>query len=35
VWRPREEWAIGGHNIDHFEPTGEPDAPYDSYAHHL
>jgi uncharacterized protein len=35
IWRPREEWAIGGHNIDHFEPTGEPDAPYDSYAHHL
>jgi uncharacterized protein len=34
VWKPREEWAIG-HNIDHFEPTGEPDAPYDSYAHHL
>ncbi len=22
-------------NIDHFEPTGEPDAPYESYAHHL
>ena len=35
VWKPREEWAAGGHNIDHFEPTGEPDAPYDSYAHHL
>ena len=34
VWKPREEWAIG-HNIDHFEPTGEPDAPYDSFAHHL
>jgi uncharacterized OB-fold protein len=34
VWKPREEWDIG-HNIDHFEPTGEPDAPYDSYAHHL
>jgi uncharacterized OB-fold protein len=34
VWKPREEWDVG-HNIDHFEPTGEPDAPYDSYAHHL
>ena len=34
VWKPREEWDIG-HNIDHFEPSGEPDAPYDSYAHHL
>ncbi len=35
VWRPREEWATGAHNIDHFEPTGEPDASYDSFAHHL
>ena len=34
VWKPREEWDIV-RNIDHFEPTGEPDAPYDSYAHHL
>ena len=22
-------------NIDHFRPTGEPDAPYESYAQHL
>ena len=35
VWKPREEWETGTHNIDHFEPSGEPDAPYDSYAHHL
>lgn len=34
VWKPREEWDVG-HNIDHFEPTGGPDAPYDSFAHHL
>jgi len=34
VWKPREEWDVG-HNIDYFEPTGEPDAPYDSYAGHL
>ncbi len=34
VWKPREEWDVG-HNIDHFEPSGEPDAPYDSYARHL
>jgi uncharacterized OB-fold protein len=34
VWKPREEWDVG-HNIDHFEPSGEPDAPYESYAHHL
>jgi uncharacterized protein len=35
VWKPREEWATGAHNIDHFEPTGAADAPYDSFAHHL
>ncbi len=35
VWKPREQWDTGAHNIDNFEPTGEPDAPYDSYAHHL
>lgn len=35
VWRPEEEWGTTAENIDHFEPTGEPDAPYDSYAHHL
>jgi uncharacterized OB-fold protein len=34
VWKAREEWDVG-HNIDYFEPTGEPDAPYDLYAHHL
>ncbi|HEX9064353.1 MAG TPA: OB-fold domain-containing protein [Streptosporangiaceae bacterium] len=34
VWKPREEWGTG-HNIDHFEPTGEPDAPYESYSRHL
>ena len=34
VWKPREEWDVG-HNIDHFEPTGEPDASYESFAHHL
>jgi uncharacterized protein len=35
VWRPREQWGTTSENIDHFEPTGEPDAPYESYAHHL
>ncbi len=35
VWKPRAEWTTSMRNIDHFEPTGEPDAPYDSYAHHL
>jgi uncharacterized protein len=35
VWKPREEWGTTAENISHFEPTGEPDAPYESYAHHL
>ncbi|PRX51231.1 hypothetical protein B0I33_101384 [Prauserella shujinwangii] len=35
VWRPREEWSTTLENITHFEPTGEPDAPYESFAHHL
>ena len=35
VWKPRAEWGTSPENIDHFRPTGEPDAPYESYAHHL
>ncbi|MEV6095445.1 OB-fold domain-containing protein [Nocardia sp. NPDC051981] len=35
VWKPREEWGLSMANIDHFRPTGEPDADYDSFAHHL
>ncbi|MDT4971771.1 MAG: uncharacterized protein QOG22_1914 [Pseudonocardiales bacterium] len=35
VWRPRAEWGPALQNIDHFRPTGEPDAPYDTYAEHL
>jgi uncharacterized protein len=31
AWRPREEWGTTIENIDHFRPTGEPDAPYDDY----
>jgi uncharacterized OB-fold protein len=34
-WKPREEWGTTLENIDHFRPTGEPDAPYQSFAHHL
>jgi uncharacterized OB-fold protein len=35
VWRPREEWGTTIENISHFAPTGEPDADYDTYKHHL
>lgn len=35
VWKPQEEWGLGIDNISHFRPTGEPDADYDTYKHHL
>ncbi|HEY0448065.1 Zn-ribbon domain-containing OB-fold protein [Actinophytocola sp.] len=35
AWKPRDEWGTTLENIDHFRPTGEPDAPYDTYARHL
>jgi uncharacterized OB-fold protein len=35
VWRPREQWGPSLENIDHFRPTGEPDAAYASYSQHL
>lgn len=35
VWNPREEWGLGIDNISHFRPTGEPDAEYNTYKHHL
>lgn len=35
VWKPREEWVHSMENISHFEPTGEPDADYESYKVHL
>lgn len=34
-WRPREEWETSLRNIEHFEPTGEPDAEFESFARHL
>jgi len=34
-WKPRHQWGTTLENIDHFFPSGEPDAPYESYAHHL
>ena len=35
VWKPRDEWGTTIENIDHFAPTGEPDADYETYRHHL
>ncbi len=34
-WQPQDKWSHSLANIAHFEPTGEPDADYHSYAHHL
>ncbi len=35
AWRPRSEWSTSIGNILYFEPTGEPDAPYESYKEHI
>lgn len=35
VWREPETWTTTPENIAHFRPTGEPDAPYESYQEHL
>lgn len=35
VWKPRDQWGTTLENVDHFAPTGEPDAPFESYAQHL
>ncbi|RZQ63271.1 Zn-ribbon domain-containing OB-fold protein [Amycolatopsis suaedae] len=34
-WKPRDQWWTTLENIDHFAPTGEPDAEYETFAHHL
>lgn len=34
-WKPREEWETSLENVLYFEPTGEPDAPFESYSEHL
>ncbi|MFD4293446.1 Zn-ribbon domain-containing OB-fold protein [Rhodococcus sp. NPDC058505] len=35
AWRPKDEWEYSLRNISHFRPSGEPDADYDTYKHHL
>ncbi|WP_130512163.1 Zn-ribbon domain-containing OB-fold protein [Krasilnikovia cinnamomea] len=35
VWRERAQWSHTPENIAHFAPTGEPDAPCESYADQL
>ena len=35
VWKPEGERDFGIDNIEYFRPTGEPDADYNSYKHHL
>ena len=35
VWQPRETWTTSMKNIKYFKPSGEPDAPFDTYKDHL
>ena len=35
VWKPKSVWGYTLENIDHFRPTGEPDAEYDTYREFL
>jgi len=35
VWKPRDQWGTSIENIEHFRPTGEPDAPYETFKDHL
>ncbi|MDN5745525.1 MAG: hypothetical protein L0H31_10440, partial [Nocardioidaceae bacterium] len=35
VWKPESERTYSLENISHFEPTGEPDADFDTYKKHL
>jgi uncharacterized OB-fold protein len=35
VWKSEDERTFSLENISHFEPTGEPDADFDTYKNHL
>lgn len=35
VWKPEAEREFSMQNISHFEPTGEPDADFETYQKHL
>jgi uncharacterized OB-fold protein len=35
VWKPEAERTFSLENISHFEPTGEPDADFETYKNHL
>jgi uncharacterized OB-fold protein len=34
-WKPKDEWVTSLENILYFEPTGEPDVPFEDYEEHL
>ncbi len=34
-WKPDDELVLSLESINYFEPSGEPDADYDSYKEHL
>ena len=35
LWKPASEWGPSLENIQHFEPSGEPDAAFETYGKHL
>ncbi len=35
VWKDAADWEPTLENIKWFRPTGEPDAPYESYQEHV
>jgi len=34
-WKPSDQWETSVENILYFEPSGEPDATFESYSEHL
>lgn len=34
-WKPQDQWQPSLENILYFEPTGEPDVPFEKYKEHL
>jgi len=34
-WKPKDQWGPSLENILYFEPTGEPDVPFEQYEEHL
>jgi len=35
VWKPADQWGPSMESVEYFRPTGEPDAPYETYEEYL